>query len=195
MLLDAPSQHVNMRTPSPFNSDPTLPSASTSYKMSAAEIYAECLSHLKHGHPMYIPEPIVSASTTVLDFNQIHGVAIGDVGSIRSEGDFDFLFDVCDHASRSIRALGVQAEVTSNASESSRVSVTAVDSQARGASRAAPEGHELIDVGEIRINNNFLSLENPFLAYGREEITDAGAGASVTFGEITSDLLFQRIYK
>ena len=153
--------------------------------MSAAEIYAECLSHLKHGHPMYIPEPIVNANTTGHNFNQIDGVAIGDVGIIRSEGDFDFLFDVCDRPSRSVRARGVQA---------SSISVTTVDAQARGASRAAPEGHEPINAGEIRINNNFLSSENPFLAYGREETTDAGAGASVTFSEITSDLLFFNVF-
>jgi hypothetical protein len=93
-------------------------------------------------------------------------VAVGDVGIIRSEGDFDFLFDVCDHPSRSVRARGVQAGA--NASESSSVSVATVDAQARGASRPAPEGHEPIDAGEIRVNNNFLSSENPFLAYGRE---------------------------
>jgi hypothetical protein len=157
--------------------------------MSAAEIYAECLSHLKHGHPMYIPEPIVNANTGGHDFNQVDGVAIGDVGIIRSEGDFDFLFDVCDHPSRPVRARGVDPDGPL-ASESSRVSVTNADVQARGTSRrAAPEGHEPIDAGEIRINNNFLSSENPFLAHGREEITDVGAGGSVTFSEITSGLL------
>jgi hypothetical protein len=147
--------------------------------MSAAEIYAECLSHLKHGHPMYIPEPIINANTIGHNFNQIDGVAIGDVGIIRSEGDFDFLFDVCDNSSRSVRALGVQAEADAS-------TLRSVDTQARGASSCTvPEEHEPVIVDEIRINNNFLSSENPFLAYGREATTDAGAGASVTFSEIT----------
>jgi hypothetical protein len=35
--------------------------------MSAAEIYAECLSHLKYGYPMYNlkPQPLVSAVTSI----------------------------------------------------------------------------------------------------------------------------------
>jgi hypothetical protein len=135
---------------------------------------------------MYIPEPIFNANTGSHDFNQVDGVAIGDVGIIRSEGDFDFMFDVCDHPSRSIRARGVDADGPL-ASQSCNISVTNADVQARGASRrSAPERHEPIDAGEIRINNNFLSSDNPFLAYGREETTDAGAGGSVTFSEITS---------
>ena len=76
--------------------------------MAAAEIYVECLSHLRHGYPLYIPEPVISANTGD-DFNMVDGVGIGDVGIIGPEGDFDCLFDICDKPSRSLRARGVEA--------------------------------------------------------------------------------------
>jgi hypothetical protein len=173
-----------------------------------AKIYAECLSHLGHGHPLYIPEPIVSANNEH-GYDQVDGVAIGDVGIIRAEGDFDFLFDICDKPSRSLRARGVEA----NRTDSSGVigNTDDIDEQrlirpvqsmgsrndmsdhirspssvsAQVTSDAVLAGLEPIDAGEIRINTNFLSSENPCLAYGREDKVDAKLGAVVSFSEIT----------
>ncbi|KAJ6460793.1 hypothetical protein C8R47DRAFT_116854 [Mycena vitilis] len=54
------------------------------------EIYCNNLLRQKRGVPLYIPEPNASLPPTY----RRHGVALGDVGSVTSEGEFDFYFNV-----------------------------------------------------------------------------------------------------
>jgi hypothetical protein len=60
----------------------------------APDIYVECLLPLKHGYPLYQPEPDYGLPRAY----HAKGVSIGDVGIITPEGYFDFLFNVCQDA-------------------------------------------------------------------------------------------------
>ncbi|KAF7369462.1 Pleiotropic drug resistance ABC transporter protein [Mycena venus] len=65
----------------PFIMDDTL---------SESEIYSTQILHEKRGFPLYVPGP----QETLPQEYQRHGVAIGDVGAITSEGSFDFFFNI-----------------------------------------------------------------------------------------------------
>ncbi|KAF8452398.1 hypothetical protein L210DRAFT_3354560, partial [Boletus edulis BED1] len=44
-----------------------------------------------YGYPLWTPEPM---STLPEDYQE-HGLQIGDVGTVDSDGQFDVLFDIC----------------------------------------------------------------------------------------------------
>jgi hypothetical protein len=67
----------------------------------APDIYTECLLPLKHGYPLYRPEPDHGLPPAY----RANGVSIGDVGIITPEGYFDFLFNICD--ANNVNAFGV----------------------------------------------------------------------------------------
>ncbi|EEB99196.1 hypothetical protein MPER_01172 [Moniliophthora perniciosa FA553] len=56
------------------------------------QIYADLLLPLKHGHPLWLPEP---TKHSLPKEYQRQGVQIGDVGVITSDSGFEFLFNVC----------------------------------------------------------------------------------------------------
>ena len=65
--------------------------------MSAANIYAKCLLPLKEGYPLYCPElPDRRNVGAYYEAYRSKGIDIGDVGIITPDGDFDFLFNICD---------------------------------------------------------------------------------------------------
>ena len=57
------------------------------------EVYREFLLPLKHGYPLYHPDPSSSDERYVKFIEE--GVEVGDVGVLRENGSFDFLFSVC----------------------------------------------------------------------------------------------------
>ncbi|KAL0569633.1 hypothetical protein V5O48_012331 [Marasmius crinis-equi] len=69
----------------------------------ASQIYATALSTLRRGCALFIPEPNGELSTEY----QENGVQIGDVGILRTDGSFDFIFNVCRSASDPINQYGV----------------------------------------------------------------------------------------
>jgi hypothetical protein len=67
--------------------------------MRAADIYRDCLLLANQGYPLYQPElderlPADSA----YEAYRSEGIGVGDVGIIRAEGNFDFLFNICKSA-------------------------------------------------------------------------------------------------
>ena len=50
------------------------------------------------GYPLYEPEPFSELSTEYL----FKGVNIGDVGFVRDDGAFDFLFNICSTENGSV---------------------------------------------------------------------------------------------
>lgn len=69
--------------------------------MSAATVYAERLARFKHGHPLWIPEPLEG-----LD-GRIRGVRLGDVGYVNDYGGFKRLFNITVDATDELNAGGV----------------------------------------------------------------------------------------
>jgi hypothetical protein len=59
----------------------------------APDIYTDCLLPLRHGYPLFRPEPHECLPTAY----RTEGVSIGDVGIITPEGYFDFLFNICQN--------------------------------------------------------------------------------------------------
>src|SRR6266481_1420400 len=65
--------------------------------MNAADIYAKCLLPLKEGYPLYCPElPDRRNVAAYYEAYRSQGIGIGDVGIITPDGDFDFLFNICN---------------------------------------------------------------------------------------------------
>jgi len=55
------------------------------------ELYANLLSRQKRGHALWIPEP-----NKYLPFqHQRRGIQIGDVGIIKPDGSFSYIFNIC----------------------------------------------------------------------------------------------------
>lgn len=57
----------------------------------ASEVYARLLLPKKLGFPLWTPEPDDNLPDQYCEI----GVSIGDVGILKSDGDFDFLFSIC----------------------------------------------------------------------------------------------------
>ncbi|ESK89171.1 hypothetical protein Moror_5241 [Moniliophthora roreri MCA 2997] len=55
-------------------------------------IYANLLLPLRHGHPLWLPEP---TKHSLPEEYSSKGVQIGDVGVFTTDGGFEFLFNVC----------------------------------------------------------------------------------------------------
>ncbi|KAF8996266.1 hypothetical protein BDQ17DRAFT_1364706 [Cyathus striatus] len=68
----------------------SLPSEAISRAPASCDVYIEHMFPLKHGYPLWFPEPDSSCS---LEYRR-KGVSIGDVGVITSDGGFDFLFNI-----------------------------------------------------------------------------------------------------
>jgi hypothetical protein len=70
--------------------------------MSAADIYARCLLPLKEGYPLYCPElPDRLNVGGYYESYRKKGISIGDIGIITADGDFDYLFNICESRSDS----------------------------------------------------------------------------------------------
>ncbi|KIL56375.1 hypothetical protein M378DRAFT_172767 [Amanita muscaria Koide BX008] len=65
---------------------------------SIADRYARSMLGCLLGYPLYEPEPFSELSREYLR----NGVNIGDVGFVREDGDFDFLFNICPTQNGSI---------------------------------------------------------------------------------------------
>src|ERR1700721_3817818 len=61
----------------------------------ASAIYVDCLLPLKEGYPLYHPDP----HEGLPDSYRRIGICIGDVGILREDGIFDFLFNICRSSS------------------------------------------------------------------------------------------------
>jgi hypothetical protein len=61
-------------------------------------IYAESLFPKGYGYPLWLPEP----NEYLPEEYQESGIRIGDVGLVRPDGSFDYLFNVCHPASHHI---------------------------------------------------------------------------------------------
>ncbi|KIL61206.1 hypothetical protein M378DRAFT_54634, partial [Amanita muscaria Koide BX008] len=53
--------------------------------------YTRCMLECMVGYPLYNPEPFSELS---MEYPR-NGVHVGDVGFVRRDGDFDFLFNIC----------------------------------------------------------------------------------------------------
>jgi hypothetical protein len=69
----------------------------------ASEVYARLLLPKKLGLPLWTPEPDDNLS----DEYRKKGVSIGDVGIMKSDGDFDFLFNICVSSDDPVNHRGV----------------------------------------------------------------------------------------
>ncbi len=63
----------------------------SSQSKSSREIYTRLLLQKEHGYPLWIPEP----DGRLPEAYRGKGVGIGDVGILRNDGGFDYLFNAC----------------------------------------------------------------------------------------------------
>ena len=115
----------------------------------ASAIYVDCLLPLKEGYPLYRPDPHKRLPRPYRDV----GICIGDVGILRRDGIFDFLFNIC------------------RSSSSPNNPVNTHD---------FPQDHQLLSIGEVLEMSEWISRETPYLANGRSEQTRFNAEAAVT---------------
>ncbi|KAK0466738.1 uncharacterized protein EV420DRAFT_645973 [Desarmillaria tabescens] len=66
----------------------------SSQSKSSREIYTRLLLQKEHGYPLWIPEP----DGRLPEAYRCKGVGVGDVGILRNDGGFDYLFNVCKSA-------------------------------------------------------------------------------------------------
>jgi hypothetical protein len=71
----------------------------------ASEVYARLLLPKRLGFPLWNPAP---DDNLVAEYRE-KGVNIGDVGLITSDGEFDFLFNICVPPDHAINQYGVPA--------------------------------------------------------------------------------------
>ncbi|KAF5389029.1 hypothetical protein D9757_005019 [Collybiopsis confluens] len=69
---------------------PVCPPKSQFMCSNASEVYARLLLPHGHGYPLWIPEPNANLPPAYLS----HGIKIGDIGLVTSDGAFDFLFNI-----------------------------------------------------------------------------------------------------
>ena len=70
---------------------------------SDSDIYARQLLPKRHGYPLFIPEPYDNLPERYRE----RGTSIGDIGIIKSDGSFSFVFNICVPADDSINCYGV----------------------------------------------------------------------------------------
>ncbi|KAK0215856.1 hypothetical protein EDD85DRAFT_443906 [Armillaria nabsnona] len=63
----------------------------SSQSKSSREIYTRLLLQKEHGYPLWIPEP----DGRLPEAYRGKGVGVGDVGILRNDGGFDYLFNAC----------------------------------------------------------------------------------------------------
>jgi hypothetical protein len=63
-----------------------------------SEVYSRHLLAKGNGFPLWTPEPNESLS----DEHRNKGIMIGDVGIIKADGSFDFLFNICVPSSHAV---------------------------------------------------------------------------------------------
>ncbi|KAK0489398.1 hypothetical protein IW261DRAFT_1557885 [Armillaria novae-zelandiae] len=66
----------------------------SSKSKSSREIYTRLLLQKEHGYPLWIPEP----DERLLEAYRGKGVRVGDVGILRNDRGFDYLFNACKPA-------------------------------------------------------------------------------------------------
>ncbi|KAJ7681946.1 hypothetical protein DFH06DRAFT_284548 [Mycena polygramma] len=76
-----------------------LPPPTPDESVSESENYCRQLLPQKRGYPLYIPDP----QTPPAEYRE-HGIQIGDVGSVTSNGEFDFYFNIFLPAEHPINA-------------------------------------------------------------------------------------------
>ncbi|KAK0493315.1 hypothetical protein EDD18DRAFT_1464838 [Armillaria luteobubalina] len=69
----------------------------------AHALYTKLLLSRGHGYPLWIPEPDYSLSSAYVE----RGICVGDVGIIRSDGGFDFIFNAFLEADNPVNACQV----------------------------------------------------------------------------------------
>ena len=153
--------------------------------MSAADIYARCLLPLKEGYPLYYPElPRRRNAGLYYETYRRQGIDIGDVGIITSDGDFDFLFNICS------RNLSNEHMVPEPNEASVRPAVAirepglggpTNDHNPSGSTIVAPlpTGFVLIDAGEVRVRANYNHPNHPYHSCGMEEHKSFDLAASM----------------
>ncbi|KAF9260147.1 hypothetical protein L218DRAFT_873085, partial [Marasmius fiardii PR-910] len=72
----------------------------------ASQLFSWALFTLRRGCPLWIPEPNIELTPEYLE----NGIQIGDVGIMRDDGSFDFVFNVCRSADDPINQYGVPDE-------------------------------------------------------------------------------------
>ena len=68
-----------------------------------SDVYARGLLPKKQGYPLFVPEPYDNLPPEY----RHKGASIGDVGIIKPDGSFDFLFSICAAADAGINCNGV----------------------------------------------------------------------------------------
>jgi len=72
----------------------------------ASEVYARLLLPKRLGFPLWNPAP---DDNLVVEYRD-KGVSIGDVGLITSDGEFNFLFNICVPADHAINQYGIPTD-------------------------------------------------------------------------------------
>ncbi|KIM73008.1 hypothetical protein PILCRDRAFT_99351 [Piloderma croceum F 1598] len=115
-----------------------------------SEVYRCLLLPTGNGFPLWTPEP----NEMLPDEKRDKGIMIGDVGIIKADGSFDFLFNICVSSSDPINRDRVPPEFENVASES-HIPVTIgggfsfTCSSTEGAVLTLPEGASRVDLDEM----------------------------------------------
>lgn len=78
--------------------DDSLTLALFTMSESASNLYARLLLTKKHGYPLYRPEPLANLSIEY----QERGISVGDVGFVKYDGSFRYLFNICEPAGSAV---------------------------------------------------------------------------------------------
>ncbi|KAF8125246.1 hypothetical protein EV363DRAFT_1176165 [Boletus edulis] len=109
------------------------------------DVYAKHLlkRHVVYGYPLWTPEPM---STLPEDYQE-HGLQIGDVGTVDSDGQFDVLFNICKRSDNPLHTHGV------------------------------PENFQPVEQGDVKSTRNALSAHPIYSHGIQQFATSARAGA------------------
>jgi hypothetical protein len=167
--------------------------------MSAADIYAECLLPLKEGYLLYCPVlPDCHNAGAYYSAYCSKGISIGDIGIMTPDGDFDFLFNICDShtgsdvdllnatnertsfqpSEHSVGPVGTVGELRLSGIESNPSSFVSVNPPPIS-SPAMPTGFRWIGCGEVKIRQNYINPNLLYCSCGREEHTSVNLEASM----------------